>query len=135
MLVIREFKKRLIMSTKLNKEAYQELTDGNLAWLSKQDDCLEKAHVVEIVRSSTDTYYPSENKWNTSCVPKDGTTILGDFGYQLAMVAMWNVAENGWIVASPQHSNTELGLDSNFDSEYFSERELRKWQPMPTQYV
>ena len=80
-------------------------------------------------------YYPSENKWNASDAPKDGTTILGDFGYHFAMAAMWNVTEKGWIVASLQHSNTELGLDSYFDSEYFSEKELRKWQPMPTLYV
>jgi len=48
------------MGTKLNRESYQELINGDLAWLSRQDGCLEKTHVVAIVENSTEALYSKQ---------------------------------------------------------------------------
>ena len=43
---------------KLNKEAYQELVDEDIAWLLKQPDTLERKHIECVLRDSVYRLYP-----------------------------------------------------------------------------
>ena len=43
---------------KINKGAYLRLVEGDLEWLEKQPDCLEKGHITAIVEQSVDLLYP-----------------------------------------------------------------------------
>lgn len=45
------------MSMKLSKPAYEELIAGDLEWLLKQPDTLERNHIEQIVKASIDYEY------------------------------------------------------------------------------
>ena len=46
------------MSSKMNRHAYQQLIDEDIAWLEKQPRTLERDHIALIVRQSVDAEYP-----------------------------------------------------------------------------
>lgn len=45
------------MSIQLCKEAYQELIDGDLQWLLKQTESLERDHIEAVLRKSVELLY------------------------------------------------------------------------------
>ena len=45
------------MSIQLCKEAYQELIDGDLQWLLKQSESLERDHIEAVLRKSVELLY------------------------------------------------------------------------------
>lgn len=45
------------MTTRLNRQAYQQLVDEDVAWLEKQPRTLEREHVILIVKSSVGWLY------------------------------------------------------------------------------
>ena len=45
------------MSIQLCKEAYQELIDGDLQWLLKQPESLERDHIEAVLRKSVELLY------------------------------------------------------------------------------
>lgn len=68
--------------------------------------------------------------WQTQeTAPKDGTLIIGDFGWPWPLVTCWNDHEQAWVVATLQVNQVNAVLDPYFESDY--ERKLKRWQPMP----
>ena len=52
------------MSIQICREAYQELIDGDLQWLLKQSESLERDHIEAVLRKSVINYYTErENKY------------------------------------------------------------------------
>ena len=41
----------------LNKKAYKKLVDGDMEWLNTMPDCLEKEHIMEILKCSVELFY------------------------------------------------------------------------------
>lgn len=61
--------------------------------------------------------------------PRDGTQILGDFGWPWLQVAAWSEGVQKWAVA-------EFGLcpftqDARFETEYEDHSMLKAWVPLP----
>lgn len=44
--------------TQLNRDGYQRLIDEDVAWLEGQPRTLERDHIVAVLKSSVDLYYP-----------------------------------------------------------------------------
>lgn len=45
------------MPTTLNRKAYEQLIDGDLAWLRKQPGSLESEHIEAVLQCSADQLY------------------------------------------------------------------------------
>ena len=45
------------MSIQICREAYQELIDGDLQWLLKQPESLERDHIEAVLRKSVELLY------------------------------------------------------------------------------
>jgi hypothetical protein len=45
------------MSIQICREAYQELIDGDLQWLLKQSESLERDHIEAVLRKSVELLY------------------------------------------------------------------------------
>jgi hypothetical protein len=43
---------------KMNREAYEDLIRGDLAWLDREPRTLEREHIAEVLRGSVDLNYP-----------------------------------------------------------------------------
>jgi hypothetical protein len=72
-------------------------------------------------------------KWNPpQTAPKDGSPIIGDFGYPWPLFASWNQYDEQWITAvlqaCPMVNDTN---DSYFENEPQADKELLRWVPMP----
>lgn len=53
---------------KLNKQAYIELIEQNIAWINKNTVyCLEKEHIIAILRRSIDLEYREPKKEEECC--------------------------------------------------------------------
>ena len=50
------------MSIQICKEAYQKLIDGDLQWLLKQPESLERDHIEAVLRKSIKLLYGKEDK-------------------------------------------------------------------------
>lgn len=48
------------MSIQICREAYQELIDGDLQWLLKQPESLERDHIEAVLRKSVELLYGKE---------------------------------------------------------------------------
>lgn len=72
-------------------------------------------------------------KWNDpKTAPKDGTMILGDFGFPWPLVAAWNEHDEKWVTASLQAQTMDGGkTDLWFENEQESCASLRGWLPFP----
>lgn len=69
--------------------------------------------------------------YNPDIAPKDGTQILGDFGYPWLCLAAWSGAEQEWVIASLQGNVTSEGDDCYYENLYECDKNLRKWRTMP----
>jgi len=72
------------------------------------------------------------NKWQTpETAPKDDV-IIANLGFPFPLVATWNKPSGQWVTA-----NLEVDLyhgewnDTSFCNEYFAEKELLGWMPLP----
>lgn len=45
------------MPTRLNKASYTKLIEENIAWLRKQPETLERAHIIQVLRASIEFEY------------------------------------------------------------------------------
>ena len=41
----------------LNKKTYKKLVDGDIEWLNTMPDCLEKEHIIEVLKASVEELY------------------------------------------------------------------------------
>lgn len=48
------------MSIQICKEAYQKLINGDLQWLFKQSESLERDHIEAVLRKSVELLYGNE---------------------------------------------------------------------------
>lgn len=48
------------MSIQICREVYQELIDGDLQWLLKQPESLERDHIEAVLRKSVELLYGKE---------------------------------------------------------------------------
>ena len=48
------------MSIRICKEAYQKLINGDLQWLLKQSESLERDHIEAVLRKSVELLYGNE---------------------------------------------------------------------------
>lgn len=64
--------------------------------------------------------------------PKDGTTILADFGYPSLTVAVWNAPSGKWVAAE-LHADLYQGEwnDTYFQNEHEPQEAMRGWLPFP----
>jgi hypothetical protein len=72
-------------------------------------------------------------KWKTpETAPKDGTVILGDFGYPWPFVTIWNDIDMHWVTVSlqAQEMPSEM-IDYWFENEQATMDELKYWMPLP----
>lgn len=64
--------------------------------------------------------------------PRDGTVILGHFGYPWLMAATWNEVTDQWAVAELQADLYDgQWNDRYFATEYLPPKDLLGWLPMP----
>jgi hypothetical protein len=72
-------------------------------------------------------------KWKTpETAPKDGTVILGDFGYPWPLVAVWNDIDKKWVTVSLQAQEMPSDMiDYWFENEQATMDELKYWMPLP----
>ena len=68
----------------------------------------------------------------SSSAPKDGTQLLGDFGYPWPLVASWNTHDNQWVTACMNAQGMRDGTtDIWFESEREEMSQMRRWTPLP----
>lgn len=63
--------------------------------------------------------------------PKNGTVILGDFGYPWLVPAAWNSYDERWAITIVQSSPLDGKDDTWFETEWETESALAGWMPMP----
>lgn len=64
--------------------------------------------------------------------PRDGTQIIGDFGWPWPCVAAWDEYDEYWVVCLLQKSPMQDGpLNTYFEVETEGRDQLRRWMPMP----
>lgn len=63
--------------------------------------------------------------------PKDGTLILGDFGWPWLCLAVWNPADEEWVVAHLQASMVRGREDFYFENLYESHGSMNRWCEVP----
>lgn len=68
----------------------------------------------------------------SSYAPKDGTQLLGDFGYPWPLVASWNTHDNQWVTACMNAQGMRDGTtDIWFEGEREEMSQMRRWTPLP----
>ena len=64
--------------------------------------------------------------------PRNGTLILGYFGYAGPQVAAWNTHDEKWATVSMMAQGMKNGTtDIWFETELESAKELKRWTPLP----
>jgi hypothetical protein len=65
--------------------------------------------------------------------PKDGTVILGAFGWPWLIPASWNEHDEAWTVCTLQASPMEPDnkMDSWFETDWEKPQALQGWMPIP----
>ncbi len=71
--------------------------------------------------------------WNPpETAPKDGTPILGDFGYITASYAVWDEYEKEWCITTIQACEMESGITNTWlETDYEKMEGLKRWMPIP----
>lgn len=65
--------------------------------------------------------------------PRDGTQILGDFGYPWTQLAAWNTNDEKWSTASMMAQDMYGGsIDIWFETEYEAVNQLKRWMRLPS---
>ena len=95
--------------TRLNRTAYVELVDGNLAWLDRQSACLERDHIRTTIVWSVAGLYddpgPGDHAWAKSHGPHAERCTRCLMTRTISAGAMWEYfdALGHWAVfASPE---------------------------------
>jgi len=75
-------------------------------------------------------------KWNTTDpAPKGGDTILACFGFPWVSIAVWNEPSQQWCATLLEVDLYENKWnDVSISHEYFDEKELEAWMPLPEVY-
>lgn len=63
--------------------------------------------------------------------PKDGTLILGDFGWPWLCYACWNEVEGQWSVSVKQINLVGGKCDPYFETNREKHKDLKMWLPVP----
>jgi len=63
--------------------------------------------------------------------PKDGTQIMGDFGWPWLTPAIWNPTDGKWTVALMQMSHDGSDYDVWFETDHEREIDLKGWVEYP----
>lgn len=64
--------------------------------------------------------------------PRDGTVVLGDFGYPWPIMTMWDGYDEKWAVATVQACPMEGGrTNAYFETDTEDAPALRQWHPLP----
>jgi hypothetical protein len=72
-------------------------------------------------------------KWQPSdTAPKDGTTIIADFGWHQPSLAIWNDIDHKWAAVSLNAQEMpDDKIDYWFENESFTMDDLEYWMPLP----
>ena len=68
---------------------------------------------------------------NPNSAPKDGTLILGDFGFPWALPAIYSPASESWCYATVQADSLCVTLDVWLETDHEPHSALKQWMPMP----
>jgi hypothetical protein len=63
--------------------------------------------------------------------PRDGSPILGHFGFPWLQPAAWNAEEERWAVATLAADENDGIRETWWENERATHGELRGWLPMP----
>jgi len=64
--------------------------------------------------------------------PKDGTQIIGDFGWPWPLPALWDEYDEEWVVCVLQCCPMVDGPNNSyFETDTEPDKALRRWLPMP----
>jgi hypothetical protein len=68
-----------------------------------------------------------------STAPKDGTPILGDFGWPTPNFAVWDEYDEQWNIATLQACPMENGKTNTYlETDWEKPEALKRWHPIPT---
>lgn len=75
----------------------------------------------------------TNQEWLTpKTAPKDGSIIIGDFGYPWPLLAIWNGYDEKWSTVSLNAQVMEGDkIDYWFENEPATMDELKCWMPLP----
>ena len=68
---------------------------------------------------------------NPNSAPKDGTLILGDFGFLWALPAVYSPASESWCYATLQTDANCETPDFYLETDHEPHSALKQWMPMP----
>lgn len=63
--------------------------------------------------------------------PRDGTQLLGDFGWPWACPAVWNPVHEEWTICVLQAGDVDGKPDYYFETDSDRPRDLKRWMPLP----
>jgi len=64
--------------------------------------------------------------------PRDGTPILGDFGWPWPVYAVWDEYDEQWVVVTVQRSPMADGPDNTYlETDTEKHPSLKRWHPLP----
>jgi hypothetical protein len=64
--------------------------------------------------------------------PRNGTLILGDFGWPWPLPAVWDTYDEQWCVVTVQASPMKDGADNYWlETDTENKSQLKRWMPMP----
>ena len=103
-------------------------------WVANQGDLsaigATKKAAIQGVKDCLGTQPTALNPPETA--PKDGTVILGDFGWPWMLTACWNNHDEKWAVSMIQACLMENGkVDTYFEADQEEHKSLKGWLPMP----
>ena len=75
----------------------------------------------------------SKTEWQTpDTAPKNGTLILGDFGWPWACSAVWDEYDGQWVLCMLAVCPMADGPDNSyFETDIAPHKDLKAWMPMP----
>jgi len=94
------------MSMKMNRSAYEQLVEGNLAWLRAQPRTLERDHIIAIVEQSPEWLYPNadgHHDYHGLDTPERVRFYEHDF-YVLSNFSAFSVRVNRYPFATAEHA-------------------------------
>lgn len=103
-------------------------------WIANQGDMsaigASEEAAIEGVRDCSRTQPAALQPPHTA--PKDGTIILGDFGWPWMLTACWNNHDEKWAVSMIQACLMEGGkVDTYWETDQEDHSALKGWLPMP----
>jgi hypothetical protein len=73
------------------------------------------------------------NDWQSpETAPRDGTQIIGDFGWPWPLPTVWDEYDEKWAVCYLQRCPMANGRSNTyFEMDTEPDKNLRRWMPMP----